>query len=167
MTTQTAKVTVRRADQPGDLGWAVMAHGEIYARQFGYTTEFEALVAGIVGEFATGHDPAREAAWIAEVAGVRAGCVMLVADSEPDTARLRILLVTPDARGRGIGARLVRECLDFARAAGYRQIVLWTTHEQAVAHRIYEAAGFTLRAEKSQHRWGHDLIGQDWALALA
>src|SRR5690349_2511670 len=99
--TQTAQVTVRRADRPGDLGWAVMAHGEIYHEQFGYTADFEALVAGIIGSFATGHDPAREAFWIAEIDGVRAGCVMLIADAEPGVARLRVLLVTPQARGHG------------------------------------------------------------------
>ncbi|MEV6305352.1 GNAT family N-acetyltransferase [Actinoplanes sp. NPDC051861] len=166
MTQQTTRVTVRRADRPGDLGWAVMAHGEIYHRQFGYDMAFESLVAGIVGDFATDHDPAREAIWIAEVDGVRAGCVMLIADAEPDTARLRILLVTPVARGHGIGSRLVGECLMFAREAGYRRMVLWTTDDQTAARRIYEKAGFTLSAERPEHRWGHDVIAQDWALNL-
>src|SRR5689334_12231882 len=116
-TQPSANVSVRRADRPGDLGWTVMAHGEIYNRQFGWNTDFEALVARIVGDFATGHDPAREAAWIAEVNGERAGCVFLVAGDEPETAKLRTLLVTPASRGLGIGTRLVDECLTFARDA--------------------------------------------------
>ncbi|MEU4425884.1 GNAT family N-acetyltransferase [Actinoplanes sp. NPDC024001] len=157
---------VRRADRPGDLGWTVMAHGEIYAEQFGWTTEFEALVAQIVADFAAGHDPAREALWIGEVDGVRAGCVALVAGAEPATAQLRILLVTPAARGHGLGTRLVEECLTFARAAGYEQVTLWTVDDCASARRIYQACGFTLTDETPQHRFGHDVIGQNWALKL-
>ena len=110
--------SVRRADRPGDLGWIVMAHGEVYAAQFGWNPTFEALVAQIVGDYAAGHDPAREAAWIGETGGARAGSIMLVAGAEPGTAKLRTLLVTPAARGLGLGGRLVGECLAFARAAG-------------------------------------------------
>src|SRR5689334_1795491 len=94
-------VAMRRADQPGDLGWIVMAHGEIYQREFGWDTSFEALVAHIVGDFGTANDPAREAAWIAEVDGARAGSVMLVASEDPAVAKLRVLLVTEAARGWG------------------------------------------------------------------
>src|SRR3954447_4066880 len=111
-------VTVRLADRPGDLGWVVMAHGEVYSQQFGWNTDFDALVAKIVADYALGHDGAREAAWIAEAGGKRAGCVFLVAGDDPGTARLRILLVTPAARGMGAGPRLVQECLSFARQTG-------------------------------------------------
>ena len=114
-----ARVVLRRADRPGDLGWVVMAHGEVYDQQFGWDTEFEALMARIVADYATDHDPAREAAWIAEVDGERAGCIFLVAGDEPGVAKLRILLVTPTARGLGVGSRLVVRCLAFARDAGY------------------------------------------------
>lgn len=161
-----AGTTVRPAHRPGDLGWVVMAHGEIYHRQFGWNTDFEALVAKIVADYATGRDPDREAAWIAEVDGERAGCVGLVADDEPDTARLRVLLVTPAARGRGIGTRLVDECLAFARRSGYRRVVLWTTDGLVAARRIYQAAGFTLTEQEPLHRFGHDLLGQTWSRRL-
>jgi GNAT superfamily N-acetyltransferase len=162
----SADVTVRLADRPGDLGWVVMAHGEVYDRQFGWNTEFEALVARIVADYALGHDRSREAAWIAEVDGERAGSVFLVTGDEPGTARLRILLVTPAARGRGAGTRLVQECLAFARRAGYRHVVLWTNDVLVSARRIYQAAGFTLTGQKPHHSFGHDLVGQTWTLTL-
>ncbi|MFG2169298.1 GNAT family N-acetyltransferase [Micromonospora chersina] len=162
----TAKVTIRRADHPGDLGWVVMTHGEIYDRQFGWNTDFEALVARIVADFATGRDPAREAAWIAEVNGERAGCVFLVSGDEHETAKLRILLVTPASRGLGIGTRLVDECLNFARDARYQRVVLWTNDVLVSARRIYQAFGFTLIDEEPHRSFGHDLVGQTWTLEL-
>ncbi len=112
------RIELRRLGRPGDLGWVVMAHGEIYASEFGWDTSFEALVAQIVADYAAKNDSAREAAWIAEVDGRRVGCVFCVAADET-TAQLRILLVHPSARGRGLGARLVDECVNFARRAGF------------------------------------------------
>lgn len=159
-------VTVRRADRPGDLGWVVIAHGETYARQFGWSTDFEALVARIVADFAGGHDPAREAAWIADVDGERAGCVFLVSGDEPGTAKLRILLVTPPSRGLGIGARLVRDCVTFASDANYQRVTLWTNDVLVSARKIYQAFGFTLTDEERHHSFGHDLVGQTWTLEL-
>ena len=161
-----ARVALRRADRPGDLGWVVMAHGEVYDQQFGWNTEFEALVARIVADYATGHDPAREAAWIAEVGGERAGCIFLVAGDEPGVAKLRILLVTPTARGLGVGRRLVGRCLAFARDTGYRQVTLWTNDVLVSARRIYESFGFALTEQQPHHSFGHDLIGQTWTLEL-
>ncbi|MBE1878182.1 GNAT family N-acetyltransferase [Myceligenerans pegani] len=163
---QNPDVTIRRADRPGDLGWVLMAHGEIYHEQFGWNAEFEAMVARIVADYAEAHDPAREAAWIAEVDGERAGCVLLVAGEIPEVARLRVLLVTPRARGLGLGTRLVQECVDLARTAGYRRITLFTTGNLASAHRIYEAAGFVVVDEEQRHSFGHDLVGQNWTLDL-
>lgn len=163
---QSREVTVRRADRPGDLGWVVMAHGEIYHRQFGWNAEFEAMVARIVADYAAGHDPAREAAWIAEVDGERAGCVFLVAGDRPGEAKLRVLLVTPQARGLGLGTRLVQECVGLARAAGCHRMTLFTTGNLTSARRIYEAAGFVLTDEESRHNFGHDVVGQNWALDL-
>jgi GNAT superfamily N-acetyltransferase len=160
------RVVVRRADQPGDLGWVVMAHGEVYDQQFGWNTDFEALVAKIVADYAIDHDPERETAWIAEVDGQRAGCVFLVADAEPEVAKLRILLVTPAARGLGLGSRLVDECIAFARGADYRRVTLWTNDVLVSARRIYQAFGFRLTAEGRHHSFGHDLVGQTWALDL-
>ncbi len=161
------QVTVRRADRPGDLGWVVMAHGEVYDRQYGWNTDFEALVAEIVADYATKHDPAREAAWIAEVDGERVGCIFLVtAGDEARVAKLRILLVTPAGRGLGLGTRLVEECLTFARRAGYRQVTLWTNDVLTSARKIYQSFGFTLADEQPHHSFGHDLIGQNWTLDL-
>ncbi|GAA4951463.1 GNAT family N-acetyltransferase [Actinoplanes utahensis] len=159
-------VAIRPADRPGDLGWIVMAHGEIYSEQFGWTTDFEAKVAGIVAAFAARHDPAREAAWIAEADGRRAGSIALVAGDEPGTARLRVLLVTPGARGLGLGSRLVAECLAFARTAGYQRVVLWTVDTLGSARRIYQAAGFLLTSEEPQFSFGHEVVGQNWELDL-
>ena len=160
------EVTVRLADRAGDLGWVVMVHGEVYDREFGWNTEFEALVARIVADYALGHDGSREAAWIAEVDGERAGCVFLVSGDEPGSAKLRILMVTPAARGLGIGTRLVETCLAFARRAGYRRVVLWTNDVLVSARRIYRAAGFTLTEQEPHHSFGQDLIGQTWTLEL-
>ncbi|GGY51295.1 MarR family transcriptional regulator [Streptomyces omiyaensis] len=160
------RVVVRRADRPGDLGWVVMVHGEVYARQFGWNTDFEALVAQVVAGYAAGHDPAREAAWIAEVDGARAGCVLLVDGGGEGLAKLRVLVVTPAARGLGLGTRLVGDALAFAREAGYRRVTLWTTGNLTSARRIYEHFGFALADEEPVHRFGHDLVGQNWTLAL-
>ena len=159
-------VTIRRLGKPGDLGWVVMAHGEIYAREFGWDTSFEALVARIVADYAGGHDDTREAAWIAERGGRRVGCVFCIAADE-QTAQLRILLVDPAARGNGTGARLVDECLQFARQAGYKQMKLWTNHPLAAARRVYLKRGFRLVAEEPHRSFGVDLIGQTYELELA
>jgi len=158
-------VTIRELGEPGDLGWVVLAHGELYHREFGWDTTFEELVAGIVGRFATERDPARENAWIAEVDGERAGCVFCTA-GEGDTARLRILLVDPERRGLGLGAALVERCVAFAREAGYRRMSLWTNSVLVSARRIYEAAGFELVSEDDHHSFGHDLTGQTWEVDL-
>jgi GNAT superfamily N-acetyltransferase len=119
-----------------------------------------------VADYAAGHDETREAAWIAEVRGARAGCVLCVAGEDPAVARLRVLLVPPGARGRGIGTALVDECLRFAAAAGYRRMTLWTNDVLASARRIYQAAGFTLVDETPHHSFGHDLVGQNWSRNL-
>jgi GNAT superfamily N-acetyltransferase len=160
----TTNLLIRPADRPGDLGWIVMAHGEVYHREFGWNTGFEALVARIVADYAAGHDPAREAAWIAEADGERVGCVMLVADAQPGAARLRVLIVTEAARGLGAGRRLVRQCLDFARASGYERVTLWTVDGLSSARKIYEAAGFTLAGEEPHPGFGHEVVGQTWTL---
>jgi GNAT superfamily N-acetyltransferase len=161
---EQSRVRVRVAGRPGDLGWIVMAHGEIYLQQFGWDASFEALVAKIVTEYAVDHDAAREAAWIAEVDGQRAGCILCVAATEPGVAQLRILLVTPKARGLGVGSRLVAQCLDFAREAGYRRVTLWTNDVLTSARKIYQSFGFTLASEEPHHSFGHDLLGQHWTL---
>jgi GNAT superfamily N-acetyltransferase len=149
-------LVIRPATTPGDLGWMVMANGELYAREYGWDTDAEALMARIVGDFAVGHDPQREAAWIAELEDRRVGCVMCVADDE-HTARLRILLVEAEARGLGAGAALVD---------GYEQMVLWTNDVLTSARRLYESRGFVLVEESPHHSFGQDLVGQTWQVSL-
>ena len=160
-------VTIRPADQPGDLGWIVQAHGELYSREFGWSTAFEEMVAKIVGQYAGDRDPDRELAWIAEVDGRRAGCIACTRGEEPSTARLRVLLVDPKQRGLGLGAGLVETCVDFAREAGYTRMTLWTTGNLHSARRLYEAVGFELVDESPHTGFGHDLVGQNWELSLA
>lgn len=163
---EQSRVCLRQATRPGDLGWVVMTHGEVYDEQFGWDTSFEALVCRIVADYATDRDPDHEAAWIAEVDGARAGCVFCVRADDPSVAKLRILLVTPQARGLGVGGRLVDECVSFARTAGYKAVTLWTNDVLTSARRIYEAAGFRLVDEEPHHSFGHDLVGQHWTLEL-
>ena len=162
----TAEAVIRPLGRPGDLGWVVQAHGETYAAEFGWNGEFEALVARIVADYAGSNDRAREAAWIAELEGRRVGCVFCVS-ADAETAQLRILLVDPVARGHGLGARLTRRCVDFARDAGYRRIRLWTNHPLTAARRIYLAAGFELVDTDSHHSFGVDLVGQVYELDLS
>ena len=159
-------VIVRPLDQPGDLGWVTMAHGEIYTAEQQWDHSFEALVARIVADWAADHDPAWEAAWIAEVHGRRVGCVFCVTGDDAETAKLRILLVDPRARGLGLGARLVDTCVAFARSAGYRRVTLWTVDRLTSARRIYRSAGFELVQQEPEHVFGHDLISQTWTLDL-
>ena len=150
---------------PGDVGWVVHRHGVLYAEEYGWDQTFEALVARVLGDFAAGHDPPRETGWIAEVGGRRAGAVFCMR-SDDRTAQLRCLLVEPDARGIGIGARLVEECLRFARRAGYAEITLWTNDVLVSARRIYERAGFELVASEPHTSFGHDLVGETWSRPL-
>lgn len=159
------RVTLR-GPRPGDLGWVIERNAAVYAEEFGWNEEYETLVARIVADFAATRDPEREAVWIAELDGQRAGCVFCVRDEEPGTARLRLLLVDPPARGHGIGRRLVEECIAFARSAEYRDLVLWTNDILGHARSIYRRAGFELVAEQPHHSFGKDLVGQDWRLSL-
>ena len=160
---------IRDLGVPGDLGWVVMAHGEQYAAEFGWDASFEALLARIVADYAADHDPAREGAWIAERAGRRVGCVFCVRSREAtddETAQLRILLVTPEGRGLGLGRELVDRTIAFARAAGYRRLVLWTNDPLAAARRIYLERGFRLVDEERHRSFGAELVGQNYVLAL-
>ena len=151
---------------PGDLGWIVQRNAALYAAEYGFDADYEGLVARIVADYAEDHDPHLERTWIAELDGRPVGCVMCVRDDAPGAARLRLLLVEPDARGLRIGDRLVGALIDFAREAGYREVVLWTNDILGAARRIYRRHGFVLVAEKPHHSFGQDLTGQDWRLDL-
>jgi GNAT superfamily N-acetyltransferase len=164
-----AESFVLRPARSGDFGWIVYRHGVVYAEEHGWTEAFEALCGRVVVEYLEDHDPEREAVWIAEVDGRRAGCVMCTRKDDK-VAQLRLLLVEPEARGMGIGSRLVEECVRFARRAGYERIVLWTNGVLTDARRIYERAGFELEREHryaaGEHGWGNDVVGQEWSLRL-
>jgi DNA-binding MarR family transcriptional regulator/GNAT superfamily N-acetyltransferase len=154
-----------RAPVPGDFGWTIKRHGELYAEEYGWKGPFEGLCAKIVADFANGHDPKRERCWIAELDGENVGTVMLVKD-RPGVARLRLLLVDPKARGLGVGARLVDECICFARRAGYRKVTLWTHSVLTAARHIYEKAGFKLMRSEPHESWGRPVLSEHWDLEL-
>jgi DNA-binding MarR family transcriptional regulator/GNAT superfamily N-acetyltransferase len=156
---------VLREPKPGDFGWIVSRHAELYAQEYGWREPFEGLCAQIVADFANNFDPKRERCWIAEMNGENVGCVMLVRETE-EIARLRLLLVDPSARGLGLGARLTDECVRFAREAGYRQITLWTHSVLTAARHIYEKAGFTLTSSEPRKSWGQDVVAEFWDLKL-
>jgi DNA-binding MarR family transcriptional regulator/N-acetylglutamate synthase-like GNAT family acetyltransferase len=160
-----APACVLRDPRPGDIGWMIHRHGVLYAREYGWTAEFEALAARIAGRFLERFDPARERCWIAERDGEIVGSVMLVRKSRT-VAQLRMLLVEPAARGSGLGGRLVDECVRFARRAGYSSIVLWTNSVLTSARHLYERAGFTRVKQERLHAWGQYQVYETWRLRL-
>jgi DNA-binding MarR family transcriptional regulator/predicted GNAT family acetyltransferase len=154
-----------RAHRPGDIGWVVGRHGALYAAEYGWDESFEALVAEIAAGFINNFDAARERCWIAEIGGEPAACVFLVKQNKT-IAKLRLLLVEPRARGMGLGRRLVRECIAFAREKGYRKLVLWTQSNLAAARAIYQAEGFALARSEKHASFGARLTGEYWELKL-
>ena len=154
-----------RQHQPGDMGWVVQKQGILYVREYGWDETFEALVAEIVAKFIKEYDPKRERCWIAEKDGAQVGAVFAVKGSD-EVAKLRLLHVEPEARGLGIGKRLVEECVRFARQAGYKKMTLWTQSILYAARHIYEQTGFRLVREEKHHSFGKDLTGETWELEL-
>ncbi len=156
---------VLRDPRPGDLGWIVHRQAALYAAEYGWDWTFEGLLAEIMATYVARHDPARERCWVAESEGEIVGSVLVVQE-DAHCAKLRMLYVEPHARGLGLGRALVDECLAFARARGYRRMVLWTNDVLTAARHIYEACGFRLERSENHHSFGHDLVGQYWARDL-
>ena len=161
-----AQPFVLRAHRAGDMAWITRRHGELYEQQQGWDRSFETLVGQICADFERDFNPAREHCWIAEMAGQPVGCVALADSGEEGVAKLRLLLVEEQARGYGLGSRLVDECHKFARAAGYRKMRLWTTDQQKEARHIYQSKGYQLVAEEPVHAFGHDMVNETWELFL-
>jgi DNA-binding MarR family transcriptional regulator/GNAT superfamily N-acetyltransferase len=161
-----AQPFVVRPHRPGDMAWIVRRHGELYAKQQGWDSSFETLVGQICEDFERNVDPAREQCWIAERAGERIGSIAVARSDEEGVAKLRLLLVEEQARGFGLGSHLVDQCHQFARAAGYRKMRLWTTDQQKEARQIYQSKGYRLVAEEPVHAFGRDMINETWELDL-
>ena len=155
-----------RGLKPGDLGLVIARQSILYTEEYGWNDDYEALVARILADFHQSFDPARDAAWIAEMDGRMAGSIFLVHGDEPEVGKLRLLYVERDARGAGVGQMLVAACIDRARAVGYKRLDLWTNNVLSAARRIYERAGFLLVDETPHHSFGKDLVGQTWSLVL-
>lgn len=154
-----------RGHRVGDMGWVVHRHGVLYAEEQGWGERFEVLVAAIVAGFVEHFDPTCERCWIAEMDGDPVGSAFVVKQSK-STAKLRLLLVEPRARGRGLGKRLVQECIAFAREKGYRRLVLWTQSTLRPARAIYKACGFQLKKSEKHASFGVKLTGEYWELTL-
>lgn len=155
-----------RAHRADDLAWITRRHGELYAAQQGWDRSFETLVGQICADFERDFDPAFEQCWIAEMNGQPVGSIAIARSGEDGVAKLRLLLVEEQARGYGLGATLVDQCHQFARAAGYRQVRLWTTDQQAGARHIYRSKGYVLMAQEPVHAFGKDMVNETWQLDL-
>jgi DNA-binding MarR family transcriptional regulator/GNAT superfamily N-acetyltransferase len=156
---------VLRAPVPGDFGWIVKRHAELYAEEYQWTAPFEGVCAQIVADFVNNYDAKRERCWIAEMDGENVGTVMLVKDAA-SVARIRLLLVDPKARGLGLGAKLTDECIRFARQAGYKKVTLWTHSVLTAARHIYQNAGFTLTSSEKRKSFGQHVVSEYWDLEL-
>jgi GNAT superfamily N-acetyltransferase len=156
---------ILRPPRTGDIEWVIQNHASCYAQEYGWDETFEVMVAEIAHAFAQNFDPTRERCWIAEQEGENVGSVFLVRQSN-EVAKLRLLLVVPQARGLGIGSRLVEECIHFARLAGYHKLTLWTNSILLAARSIYQKYGFRLVHQEPYHDFGHDLVSETWELKL-
>jgi DNA-binding MarR family transcriptional regulator/GNAT superfamily N-acetyltransferase len=157
---------ILRGLRPGDLGLVTSRQAILYAEEYGWNADYEALVARILADFHQSFDPSRHAGWIADMDGRQVGSIFLVSGDAPDVGKLRLLYVEPEARGAGVGKMLVAACIERAREVGYERLDLWTNDILTAACSIYERAGFLLVDEAPHHSFGHDLVGQTWSLAL-
>lgn len=160
-----AVAVLLRAPEPGDYGWIIGRHGEIYAREHGWDISFEGLVAGICAQFLAGHDPARERGWMAELEGKPVGSVHCMR-LDDETAKLRMLIVDPAARGHGVGGMLVDACMGFAREAGYRRMSLWTNDILTAARKIYVSRGWRMTAAEPVSQFGQAMVSETWEVEL-
>nr|WP_086011062.1 bifunctional helix-turn-helix transcriptional regulator/GNAT family N-acetyltransferase [Variovorax paradoxus] len=159
------QAAILRDPAPGDIGWVVQQHGEIYAREYGWDSSFEALVAQIAGEFLLKFQPEWERCWIAELHGERMGSIFVVRKSA-SVAQLRLLILSPAARGLGLGGKLVDECIAFTRRKGYKKMVLWTNSDLVAARAIYAKRGFQLVKSEPHESYGKQLVGETWEMKL-
>jgi GNAT superfamily N-acetyltransferase len=165
VTPSTTPLATLRDPAPGDMGRVVTLHGEVYAREYGWDARFEGMVAGIVSDYVKHHRAGLERCWVAEWQGQMVGSAFVVRKDD-NTAQLRMLIVSPEARGQGLGRRLVDECLAFARQAGYRRITLWTNDVLVAARQIYVATGFVRVAVEEHQSFGQRLMGETWERGL-
>jgi GNAT superfamily N-acetyltransferase len=163
---KSAPAVILRDLKPGDLGLIIHRQAILYAVEYGWNSDYEALVARIVSDFHQSFNPVQEAAWVADLDGRLVGSIFLVRSDKPDVGKLRLLYVEPEARGMGVGKALVDACVERARKVGYKRLDLWTNSVLASARRLYERAGFVLVSEEPHHSFGHDLVGQIWSLDL-
>ena len=159
------RTVILRDPKPGDIGWVVQQHGEIYAREYGWNSEFEALVADIAGKYLKHYRPDCEKCWVAELDGLKVGAVFVVRKSAT-VAQLRMLILASEARGLGLGGQLMDESIAFARSKGYKKMLLWTNSGLVAARAIYAKRGFKLIKTEPYHGFGHDLVGETWSLGL-
>ena len=165
MTTYSREIVTLRNYQIGDIGWIIYRHAKLYEEEYGWNEQFEALVADVAAKFLKEHDESRERCWIAEIGGEFAGCIFVV-DAGDNIAKLRLLLVEPSARGKGVGRKLIAECLDVALKAGYQRITLWTNDVLLAARHLYETFGFRLVEEEPNELFGPKTVAQTWEKEL-
>ena len=154
-----------RSFTPNDAPWIVAQHARLYARDEGFDDSFGPLVSSILEAFISDHDPLCERGWIAEEDGRPLGCIFCV-KQDKSTAKLRLFLLLPEARGMGLGKLLLHTCTRFAEGVGYSGMRLWTHESHEAACALYRAQGWTLTASRPVHSFGQDLVEQSWEIAF-